>query len=228
MQITWNGHSNIMIRGKNTSVLIDPFFAYDKLVPKNWQELLPLDLVLITHDHADHVGSAIDICKQTGASLGCIFGTAQKLQQEGLPEALTLNSSGFNIGGTIAHKDIKVTMTPAMHSSNSAAPAGYIIHIDGKNIYHSGDTCIFSDMALFAELYPLDLALLPIGGVFTMDARQAAKACQLLQVPKVIPLHFHTFPALEQSTDAFKETLLSYAPSCTCIDLKQGQSFELN
>ena len=184
--------------------------------------------MLVTHDHADHVGDAVAICKDTGAMLGAIVGTAQKLEAAGVPSAQLLNYIGFNMGGTVAHAGFEFTMTQAYHSSESGSPAGYIIRTpDGKHIYHAGDTCIFAGMELWGRLYPIDVALLPMGGVFTMDARQAALACKLLGCKQVIPMHWGTFPVLAQDTEAFKAELARVAPGCTCIDLLPGQSVQI-
>ena len=184
--------------------------------------------VFITHDHADHVGDAVAICKNTGAMLGAIVGTAQKLEAAGVPSAQLLNYIGFNMGGTVEAAGFSITMTQAYHSSDSGAPAGYIIRTqDGKHIYHAGDTCIFSGMELWGRLYPIDMALLPVGGVFTMDAAQAAEACRLLGCKAVIPMHWGTFPVLAQNTDAFVKELVARAPQCRCARIKPGESVSL-
>ncbi|MDY7001288.1 MAG: MBL fold metallo-hydrolase, partial [Thermodesulfobacteriota bacterium] len=132
------------------------------------------------------------------------------------------------IGGTIQVKDINITMTQAFHSSNSGAPAGYILTLeDGYTIYHAGDTGIFFSMGIWGALHPMDLALLPIGGVFTMDPAQAALACKLLQCKKVVPMHWGTFPVLEQDTSAFAQYLEKTAPETGLLDMEPGQSVEL-
>ena len=160
--------------------------------------------------------------------LGAIVGTAQKLVDLGVPPSRLLNGIGFNMGGTVAHAGFEFTMTQAYHSSESGSPAGYIIRTpDGKHIYHAGDTCIFAGMELWGRLYPLDVALLPMGGVFTMDARQAALACKLLGCKQVIPMHWGTFPVLAKDTEAFKAELARVAHGCTCIDLLPGQSVQI-
>ena len=129
------------------------------------------------------------------------------------------------MGGTMEHKGIKATMTQAFHSSDSGAPAGYIIEMpDGLVVYHAGDTCIFSGMELWGQLYHIDVALLPIGGVFTMDARQAALACKLLGCKSVIPMHWGTFPVLAQSAEYFQEQVARLCPDCDCIAMRPGQS----
>ena len=203
-QILWYGHSAFNISCDDKHVVVDPF-----LTPASGttaETIGPVDVVLVTHDHADHVGDAVAICKNTGAMLGAIVGTAQKLEAAGVPSAQLLNYIGFNMGGT----------------------AGYIIRTpDGKHIYHAGDTCIFAGMELWGRLYPIDVALLPMGGVFTMDARQAALACKLLGCKQVIPMHWGTFPVLAQDTEAFKAELARVAPGCTCIDLLPGQSVQI-
>ena len=225
-EITWYGHSAFKISAPQAHVLVDPFFAPASGVTV--ESLGAVDLVLVTHDHGDHVGEAAPICRATGAMLGAVVGTACKLAQAGVPEAQILNGIGFNMGGTMEHKGIRATMTQAFHSSDSGAPAGYIIEMpDGLVVYHAGDTCIFSGMELWGQLYHIDVALLPIGGVFTMDARQAALACKLLGCKQVIPMHWGTFPVLAQDTEAFKAELARVAPGCTCIDLLPGQSVQI-
>lgn len=154
------------------------------------------------------MGQALDICKRTGATLGCIVELAAKLKAQGLPGSQILNGIGFNIGGTVSHEGISVTMTQAHHSCESGVPVGYIIRLeDGYTVYHAGDTGVFSSMALWGKLYKIDLALLPIGGVFTMDPAQAALAAMMLRCKKVLPMHWGTFPALEQNVDAFRKEL---------------------
>ena len=178
-EITWFGHSAFRISCGGKHLFIDPFFTPASTVTA--ETCGPADVVLVTHDHADHVGDAAAICARTGAMLGAIVGTAEKLVAQGVPQAQLLNGIGFNMGGTVEHAGFAVTMIPAFHSSESGCPAGYIIRTpDGLTVYHAGDTCLFSGMALWGQLYPLDVALLPVGGVFTMDARQAAQACALL------------------------------------------------
>ena len=228
MQITWNGHANFSLQDTQARVLIDPFFANPALAPADWREVRNLDIVLVTHDHGDHVGDAIAICTATGAMLGCVVGTGEALINAGLPHNLLLNGIGFNLGGTLVHKGVHITMVPAFHTSESGVPVGYIIRMpDGGTVYHAGDTCLYSDMALFARIYPIDVALLPIGGLFTMDAVQAAMACNMLQCPKVIPMHYGTFPVLQQNTEAFTQELARHAPGCTCLALAPGDTLTL-
>jgi len=226
--ITWHGHSNIHIACEGASLIIDPFFEGNPRCSSDWRQLQKLDAVLLTHDHQDHAGQAVEICLATGAMLCCMVGTAQTLPEAGLPQNQIANGIGFNIGGTVNIKNMAITMTQAVHSSESASPAGFIVRMpNGFTFYHSGDTGIFASMALLGELYPLDLAMLPIGGVFTMDARQAATACKLLNAPAVLPIHWGTFPMLAQSTDEFGRELAQRAPTCRLIPLNPGGTIVL-
>lgn len=226
-KITWFGHSAFKIESKGARVLIDPFFAPG--TGFNWRDAGEADLVLVTHDHGDHVGDAIAICKQCGAMLGAIVGTAEALVRRGLPAELILNGIGFNIGGSLTHKGITAVMTQAFHSSDTGMPAGYIVKMpDGARIYHAGDTGIFASMELLGKLYPLDAALLPIGGVFTMDSLQAAHAARLLGARRAVPMHFGTFPVLEPDANRFASLLPDIAPSCQCCAMQKGETMEIH
>ena len=221
--IRWLGHSAFKISCNGAHVVIDPFLAPQ--LGFTVADVGHADLVLVTHDHGDHVGDAVSLCRRTGAQLGAIVGTAGRLAEEGVPTEHILNGIGFNMGGTVPYKGAEIVMVPAFHSSNSGTPAGYIITLpDGLSIYHAGDTCVFGDMALWGEMYPLDLALLPMGGVFTMGPAQAAMACKLLGARHVIPMHWGTFPVLEQNTARFSTALPQLAPFCKPLLLSPGQS----
>jgi len=220
--LTWHGHSAFAITSKNKTILIDPWFDGNPSA-KAAAENVDADLVLVTHDHGDHVGQAVEICKRTGAKIGCIVELAAKLKSQGLPADQFLNGIGFNIGGTVTHEGISVTMTQATHSSESGVPAGFIIRLeDGYTVYHSGDTGLFSSMALWGKLYRIDLALLPVGGVFTMDAAQAAMATMMLRCKKVVPMHWGTFPVLAQNVDAFRKELQKLELDDALMQLEVG------
>ncbi len=222
--VQWFGHSNFMIGANDFHVLIDPFFNGNPACKASWRDIAPPNLVLVTHDHGDHVGDAIEICGHFGAKLGCVVGTGEALIARGLPKPLLLNGIGFNIGGTIAFGGAEITMTQAFHSSDSGVPVGYIVEMPGGlTWYHAGDTGIFSSMALFSQLHSIDLALLPIGGVFTMGPEQAAQACRLLCCKSVIPMHWGTVPVLEQNTERFKNHVANLAQDCRVEALRPGE-----
>ncbi|MBS3780235.1 MAG: metal-dependent hydrolase [Desulfovermiculus sp.] len=226
--LTWHGHSNFQIITPECTVLIDPWFEGNPSACVGSDVCSQVDLVLVTHDHDDHIGQTVDICKRTKAHVGAVVGTAGKLAQSGVPDEQIINGIGFNIGGTVEFQDLKVTMVQAFHSSNSGCPVGYILTLnDGYCLYHAGDTGIFSSMELIGRLYSIDLALLPIGGVFTMDPPQAALACTLLQCQNVLPMHWGSFPVLEQNTDRFAQELKNLNASTRLIGLQPGQSMEL-
>ena len=226
--ITWNGHSNFMLEEGKIKVLIDPYFEDNPAAPYGWETLGSPDLVLVTHDHHDHTGQAVEICRNTGAMLGCIVGTAKKLIQLGVPEKQVVNGIGFNIGGTVEVKGVRVTMTEAFHSSDSGFPVGYIVRMPGGlTVYHAGDTGVFANMKVWGGLFAIDVALLPIGGVFTMDARQAAMAAALLGARRAAPMHYGTFPLLERNSDCFVAELARHAPDCEPVLLKSGESINL-
>ena len=221
MHIHWYGHSNVQISDGALSVLLDPFFEGNPSCSADWKTIPKADLVLVTHDHGDHAGQALEICKASGAMLGCVVGTGARFVEAGLPPEQLFAGIGFNIGGTVEHKGIRVTMIPAFHSSETAVPVGYIVQMpSGFTFYHAGDTSVFGDMALWGELYPLDLALLPVGGFFTMDARQAAYACKLLKNKQLLPLHWGTFPLLESNTQSLQQQLALYAPDCKLLNVQ--------
>ena len=226
--ITWYGHSCFRIAEGNVAAIIDPFISGNPSCPVSVAEIPPVDIVLVTHDHGDHAGDAVSLCKTNNALCACVVGTAQALASRGLPSSLIPAGSGFNIGGSISHKGITVVMTQAFHTTESGTPVGYVLTMpSGFTLYHAGDTGLFGDMALIGELYPLNLALLPCGGFYTMDARQAAQACKLLKAPTVVPMHWGTFPVLAQSLTDMEAELALRAPSCKMLPMKPGQTIEL-
>jgi len=227
--LTWNGHSNFQITTPNLSMLIDPWFEGNPSACIGSDACSQVDLILVTHDHDDHVGQAVEICQKTGAHIMAVVETAHRLMELGVPQDRIVNGIGFNIGGTVDFKGITATMIQAFHSSQTGTPVGYIITLeDGTTVYHAGDTGIFSSMEIYGKLFDIDLALLPIGGVFTMDPAQAALACTLLNCRQVVPMHWGSFPVLEQSTDTFASELQKVGASTTLVSLDPGQSIEID
>ena len=220
--ITWYGHSCFRITDGNVAAIIDPFISGNPSCPVSVADIPPVDIVLVTHDHGDHAGDAVSLCTKYNAPCACDDGTTQALASPGLPSSLVPAGSGFNIGGSITHKGMTIVMTQAFHTTESGTPVGYVLTMpSGFTVYHAGDT------GLIGELYPLNLALLPCGGFYTMDARQAAQACKLLKIPAVVPMHWGTFPVLDQSLTNMEAELALRAPSCKMLGMKPGQSIEL-
>jgi L-ascorbate metabolism protein UlaG (beta-lactamase superfamily) len=229
--VRWLGHAAFEIASpKGKTVLIDPWILDNPACPLKLDEINKGDIVLVTHDHFDHVGNAADIVKKTKGTLIAPVETARRLKEEcGIADDnVVFFGMGMNIGGSVNLEGITVTMTQAFHSTQTATPAGYIIQLeDGTTIYHAGDTGIFDSMRLLGEMYGIDLAMLPIGSVFTMDPFQAAKALALLKPKKAMPMHYKSFPILEQSADRFVKLAKKEAPGVEVVVLKPGQQYSL-
>ncbi|MDR2891876.1 MAG: metal-dependent hydrolase [Deltaproteobacteria bacterium] len=227
-KLTWHGHANFQIEAAGANVLVDPFFTGNPKATVKWKDISRPDLVLVTHLHGDHAGDSVAICNYHGSMLGGVVGLVEKLAESGLDPQLILNGIGFNIGGTVSHQDVKVTMTEAFHTSEAGCPVGYIIIMpNGFTIYHAGDTGIFRNLKTWGELYSIDLALLPAGGTFTMDARQAALAAKFLKAKTAVPMHWGTFPVLAQDASDFERELAATAPDCRPIIMQPGQTVVL-
>ncbi len=218
MKLTWFGHSCFLLEGSK-KILIDPF------VPSGDIGVEP-DIVAVTHAHADHLGIAADLRVTTVA----VNEVANYLARQDVP------TEPMNIGGTITVDGIRFTMTPALHSSwlEDAGPgfyggvaAGYVIGMDGLRVYHAGDTGLFSDMQLVRDLYRPDVALLPIGGRYTMGPDEAMIAAQYIGAKVVIPMHYGTFPRIEQDVQPFKHAL-ERTTSIRVEILAPGGSLEIN
>ncbi|WP_243363227.1 metal-dependent hydrolase [Fundidesulfovibrio terrae] len=226
--LTWNGHSNFTVKTDGMTILIDPFFDGNPKSVLAAKDITQVDYVLVTHDHGDHVGQAMEICLATGAKLLAIVETCSKLVGQGLPKEQVVNGIGINIGGSISLGTVRATMVQAVHSSESGWPVGYVLTLgDGYTLYHSGDTAIFATMELYGKLFSIDMALLPVGGVFTMDARQAAVACKLLKCRQVLPMHWGTFPVLERNTRAFGLALEDLGVDTMLVNCEPGQTVKL-
>ena len=231
ISLKWLGHSGFIIKSpEGKTIIIDPWIVNNPVCPIKLDDITAADIMLVTHDHFDHLGNAAEIVKKTGATLVAAPETAGKFQsQMGVPsENVIFGGYGMNIGGSAEIKGVTITMTQAVHSSETASPTGYILKLeDGTSIYHAGDTGIFESMRLLGELYRLDLALLPIGGVFTMDPFQASKALTLLNPKIAIPMHYKTFPVLEQDANRFVELARKESPKVRIVVLEPGQEFIL-
>lgn len=211
IQLTWLGHSTFKIEAQGQTLLIDPWVMSNPVCPDALKTFDKLDLVLITHGHADHVSDAVALAKTHSPTVVSIVEIAGWLSGKGVE-----NTIGINKGGTVTVGGVKATMVTANHSSSFTEedgttvylgePAGYVLEFaNGYKIYHAGDTNVFGDMRLIGEIYQPELALLPIGDHFTMGPREAAYATRLLNVPAVVPIHYGTFPLLTGTPEELRE-----------------------
>ena len=188
MKITWIGHSAVCLSGSKT-VYIDPFITGNPAATVTADSIKTADIIIVTHDHADHIGDSFNLCKTTGATLFSIFEIAQAAVKEGITAEM------MNVGGTVEAGGVKVSLVPALHTGGLGGTAvGAIVEMDGKTIYHAGDTGLSSEMKWIGEVYKPDIAFLPIGGRFNMTVELAAKAVEFIKVPRVVPIHYNTFP----------------------------------
>jgi L-ascorbate metabolism protein UlaG (beta-lactamase superfamily) len=204
VDVRFLGQSCFELKAGDTTVLTDPFLTGNPLAAASADEVEP-DVILLTHGHQDHFGDTIDIAKRTGATVVAITELADEISQS------VENVLDPNLGGTVAFDWGWVKLVPAWHTGTSPkgtphTPAGLLIHIGDRLIYHLGDTALFSDMKLIAQRGDkVDLALVPIGGHYTMDRFDAVSAVSLIDPQQVIPCHYNTFPPIETDAEAFKQ-----------------------
>ena len=231
-KVTWLGHAAFLIESpKGARIAIDPFIEGNPTFPKGF-DYGKLDAIAATHGHFDHFGTdGVALAKKSGATVVCVFELALHCAARGAAKV-----SGMNKGGAQTVSGVEFRMVQAIHSSGTsgagaesnppADPCGYVLTFeDGFRIYHAGDTSVFSDMALIAELYAPDLALLPIGDFYTMGPREAAKACELLAAPGVVPMHWGTFPALTGTPAALRAEIAKRGLATEVIELSPGGSW---
>jgi L-ascorbate metabolism protein UlaG (beta-lactamase superfamily) len=203
MDIRFLGHAAFELTEGDTRVLIDPFLTGNPKAAVSADELEPTHIFL-THGHADHIGDTAEIAKRTGAKVVAIVELANELQEDGVE-----NVSDPNIGGTVEFGSVSVRLTPAWHTSTTPkgtvnTPAGLVIRMGDTTVYHLGDTALFSDLQLVKARDNIDVALMCIGGHYTMDRQDAVAAAELVGASTVIPCHYNTFPPIETDAEAFK------------------------
>ncbi len=197
--IKWLGHAAFLVTFSKTKVLIDPFLTGNPKAAMKESDIKEVDYIMVTHTHGDHLGDAFTISRRTGAKIVGMFELQEMGQEEKVPQD---NFIGMNKGNMTKFGDISMGLTHADHSGNEC---GALVSGDGVTIYHGGDTALFGDMKLIGELYHPDVALLPIGGFFTMSPKEAAVAAKFVGAKYTVPMHFGTFPPIEQDPEEFRK-----------------------
>lgn len=218
MDIRYHGHSCFELIEGETRLLVDPFLAPNNPLAKASADEVDATHIALTHGHADHVSDAVAVAKRTGAHCVAMVELANWLTGQGVE-----NVSDPNLGGTVRYDWGSIKLVPAWHTNTLpgsaerpfdaelgtalGVPSGFIIEIGGLTIYDAGDTCLFGDMELIGRRHGVDVALLPVGGHYTMDRHDAVYAAELIGAKRIIPIHYNTFPAIEIDVDAFRDDL---------------------
>ncbi|RLF14783.1 MAG: metal-dependent hydrolase [Thermoprotei archaeon] len=219
MEIKWLGHAAFELSTSKGKVLIDPFLTNNPMAPVKAEDLKEVKVIVVTHDHFDHLGDAVDIAKRTGAKVVAVPELASSLSG--------VDTVAINMGSYVEVEGVRVALVQAFHTCSRGFPAGCIVNDGFVTVYHAGDTSLFGDMKLIGEVYRPDVALLPIGGYYTMGPKEAAVAVSLIKPKVVIPMHYATFPVLVKSPDEFLEEVKKRAPEVKAVVLKPGEVYQL-
>lgn len=230
MSITFkfHGHATFTVQTDAGTIVIDPFFSPNNPLAPETVDAIDADFILISHGHGDHIADAVPLAKRTGALIISNFEIVNWMAAQGAE-----NGHGMNPGGAYTFPFGRVKCTIAHHSSalpdgsNGGNPMGFLINFnDGPDVYFAGDTALTYDMRLIGEAGGVDLALLPIGDNFTMGPDDAVRAAQFVEAKHVIPIHYNTFPPIQQDPQAFSDKLRSTA-DIDCTILEPGAEFTL-
>jgi L-ascorbate metabolism protein UlaG (beta-lactamase superfamily) len=214
-RVTYLGHSGFVITSGNKTLVIDPFLTGNPLAKTKPQDV-SCDYVLLTHAHGDHFGDTLEIARRCRAIVVSNFEIVQYCSARGV------NGIAMNLGGGTSFPFGRVKMTPALHSSSfpdgtyGGNPAGFLLTIDGKKVYHAGDTALTQDMQFVGE-EGIDLAMLPIGDTFTMGIQDAVRALALVKPKHVIPIHYNTFPPIEVDAKVFRNLCVDRGVECSVM-----------
>jgi L-ascorbate metabolism protein UlaG (beta-lactamase superfamily) len=227
MHIRYLGHATFELSEGDARILVDPFLAPNNPKASVTADDIDPTHILLTHGHVDHVADAVALAKRTGAHCVAIVELASWLGEQGVE-----NVSDPNIGGTVEFDWGWVKLVQAFHTSTTPdgkaihSPSGLVINVGGTTVYHLGDTGLFGDLQLIAERTPVDVALMPIGGHYTMDRHDAVVAAKLVGAGTVIPCHYNTFPPIETDAEAFKSDVESQTGSKVVV-LEPDQTHEV-
>jgi L-ascorbate metabolism protein UlaG (beta-lactamase superfamily) len=224
--LTWLGHAAFRVDSPGGKrIYIDPFLNGNPKCPESEQEPERVDMIAVTHGHGDHVGDSIDLAKKHSCPVVAPVELSDWLSNQGVAETRDPNK-----GGTVDVDGVAFTLTHAFHSSSTddgtyaGEPCGIIVRLeDGTKIYFAGDTCVFGDMQLIGRIYSPDVAVLPIGGHYTMDPKEAAVALELLGTKRCVPCHYGTFPVLAGTPQELKQL----AAGVDVAEIEPGDSIEL-
>ena len=216
MEINYLGHSAFEIETNGKKILVDPF-----LVCAPNYKIENIYNIFVTHGHSDHLGNAIEISNKTGAPITTIFELANYCSQQGA------KVHGIGLGAWKEYSWGRAIAVPAFHSSSTpdgkyaGCPCGFIFEIEGKTIFHAGDTCLNNEMKMIGEIYQPDIAMLPIGGTYTMDIEHAVIASQWLGATAIIPMHYNTFDAIQVDIKDFEERIRRIGKMPLILEIKQ-------
>jgi len=233
MRVRFLGHACFEISGDSGTIIIDPFLRNNPLAAAHPDDFGQLQAILVSHGHGDHLGDAIEISRRSGAPIVATYELARHC------ERLGANVHAMHIGGKHAFPFGLVKLTLALHGSSFETPeeeeqglyagpaCGFLVQMEGKWLYHAGDTGLFGDMELIGRRHQLALAMLPIGDNYVMGIDDAVYAAQLLRAPRVVPMHYNTFPAIEQNVDDFLNALHRRAPESRGYALQPGEYLDI-